>query len=127
MAIRELILPWAPGVNHLYATVNGHRVLSRAGREYKKSVAYEILSVQCRLERHTMMTGPLRATIHLYPPSRRHGRYDIDGKLKIILDALGSKYGKVYKDDTQIEELHIYKHQTPLDGKVLVRIEELSV
>ena len=32
-------LPLPPSVNHLYATVNGRRVLSRAGRNYKALVA----------------------------------------------------------------------------------------
>jgi crossover junction endodeoxyribonuclease RusA len=30
-----LVLPLPPSINHQYATVNGRRVLSRAGRDYK--------------------------------------------------------------------------------------------
>lgn len=43
-----LTLPVPPSVNHLYATVNGRRVLSRAGRDFKAFVADEVEAWQDR-------------------------------------------------------------------------------
>ncbi len=43
-----LTLPVPPSVNHLYATVNGRRVLSRAGRDFKALVADEVEAWQDR-------------------------------------------------------------------------------
>ena len=37
-----LVLPLPPSINHQYATVQGRRVLSRAGREFKRFVAEEV-------------------------------------------------------------------------------------
>jgi crossover junction endodeoxyribonuclease RusA len=61
-----------------------------------------------------MFTGPIAMWIHATPPDRR--RRDIDNILKAPLDAL-EKAG-VYKDDSQIEQLNVFKHR-PMKGGFL--------
>ena len=40
----RLVLPVPPSINHQYATVQGRRVLSRSGREFKAFVAEQVES-----------------------------------------------------------------------------------
>jgi crossover junction endodeoxyribonuclease RusA len=51
------------------------------------------------------MHGPLRVTLHIHPPDNR--KRDIDNVIKIILDSL--QCARVYVDDHQVQELHVYR------------------
>lgn len=120
-----LILPWPPSTNHLYATVRGRRVLSKAGRLYHEAVVLEA-TYGPRRDWIGLPTERLSISVHLYAPSRR--LYDLDGRVKALLDALGKKYAGVYQDDKQIDALHIYRMPpAPPHGKVIVRIREISI
>ncbi|MGQ4809171.1 hypothetical protein NKDENANG_02582 [Candidatus Entotheonellaceae bacterium PAL068K] len=104
-----LVLPVPPSVNHQYATVQGRRVLSRAGRAYKQLVAEEI--------EHRRESGELsEATL-----SRFQGHYlsliivfyfaavlrrDLDGGLKIAQDAICEALGV---NDNLVVEIHLRK------------------
>lgn len=91
-----LVLPLPPSINHLYATVNGRRVLSRAGREFKATVAEVIalwqeqqsgaLSFTALLQRRYLS---LTLVFYFVSPLRR----DLDGGLKIAQDALCEALG----------------------------------
>jgi crossover junction endodeoxyribonuclease RusA len=96
-----LVLPLPPSINHQYATVQGRRVLSRAGREYKQLVAEE---VQDWIECHQLP----EAAVGLF---RRHYlaltlRRDLDSGLKIAQDALCEALGV---NDNLVVEIHLSK------------------
>jgi crossover junction endodeoxyribonuclease RusA len=105
----QLVLPLPPSINHQYATIQGRRVLSRAGRDYKTLVAAAVdawrdsqplaASVLTALRRHY-----LALTIHFYFATAL--RRDLDGGLKIAQDALCEALGI---NDNLVVEIHLRK------------------
>lgn len=104
-----LSLPLPPSVNHLYATVNGRRVLSRAGREFKAVVA-EAIALWCEqqpgsppfLELLRRRYLALTLVFYFVSPLRR----DLDGGLKIAQDALCEAIGV---NDNLVVDIHLIK------------------
>jgi len=105
----RLMLPIPPSINHHYATVNGRRVLSAAGRRFKSLVGQEVL---CALSKHTggrgLLAGqsnaPLALDLRFYFASEL--RRDIDGGLKITQDAVCEALGI---NDNRIAEVTLRK------------------
>lgn len=91
-------LGYPPSVNHLYATFNGRRVLSREGRDYHRTAGMQALAQRVRVQ-----DGPLCVSIRVFRPARRG---DLDNTAKAILDALK---GVAWNDDSQIVELHLFR------------------
>ena len=85
----RLVLPYGPGVNHLYATVRGRRVLSRVGREYKAGVARLAVGV-------VPFAADVAVSVDVFRPLKAG---DLDGRLKCLLDALT---GVAWVDDRQV-------------------------
>jgi len=104
-----LVLPLPPSINHQYATVQGRRVLSRTGREYKALVAEAVeqwLDSQplpeagrVQFQRHYLS---LSITFYFATALRR----DLDGGLKIAQDALCEALGV---NDNLVVEIHLSK------------------
>jgi crossover junction endodeoxyribonuclease RusA len=105
----RLVLPVPPSINHHYATVNGRRVLSAAGRRFKALVGQEVL---CALSKHAGGRGPLAVQssaplaldLRFYFVSEL--RRDIDGGLKITQDAVCEALGI---NDNRIVEVTLRK------------------
>src|SRR5262249_24075445 len=103
----RLVLPLPPSINHQYATVQGRRVLSRTGREFKALVAAEMESW---LDEHPLFDVALfqrrylALTITFYFASVL--RRDLDGGLKIAQDALCEALGV---NDNLVIEIHLSK------------------
>lgn len=104
-----ITLPVPPSINHQYATVNGRRVLSAAGRTYKLHVGQQLLLALAHSPHkpallHRLRTEPLALSIRFFftSPLRR----DVDGGLKIAQDALCEGIGL---NDNRIVETHLYK------------------
>jgi crossover junction endodeoxyribonuclease RusA len=106
----SLTLPVPPSINHQYATVNGRRLLSSAGRAYKAQVGRLVrLDLSKRTDRSAVLSylqsEPLALSIRFYFTSAL--RRDVDGGLKIAQDALCEGMGI---NDNRIVETHLYKH-----------------
>jgi crossover junction endodeoxyribonuclease RusA len=97
-----LTLPIPPSVNHQYATVNGRRLMSSAGRAYKAQVGQ---LVWLKLAQSTHRSEWLALSIRFYFTSAL--RRDVDGGLKIAQDAICEGLGI---NDNRIVETHLYKH-----------------
>ena len=118
-------LPIPPSINHQYATVNGRRVLSSAGRAYKTCVSQQVwlalaqspagFSLQDRLQ-----SGPLALSIRFFfaSPLRR----DLDSGLKIAQDAVCEGLGL---NDNRIIETHLYKRIDKADPRIEVSLSFL--
>jgi crossover junction endodeoxyribonuclease RusA len=97
-------------VNHQYATVNGRRLLSSAGRAYKAQVG-QLVWLKLAQSAHRaallagLQSGWLALSIRFYFTSAL--RRDVDGGLKIAQDALCEGLGI---NDNRIVETHLYKH-----------------
>jgi crossover junction endodeoxyribonuclease RusA len=97
-------------VNHQYATVNGRRLISSAGRAYKAQVGQLVwLKLAQSTHRAALLTRLqsdwLALSIRFYFTSAL--RRDVDGGLKIAQDALCEGLGI---NDNRIVETHLYKH-----------------
>ena len=104
-----ITLPVPPSINHQYATVNGRRILSSAGRAYKTQVGRQVGAALAQSPARTSLmdrlySGPLVLSIRFYFSSAL--RRDVDGGLKIAQDALCEGLGL---NDNRIIETHLYK------------------
>jgi crossover junction endodeoxyribonuclease RusA len=111
----SLKLPFPPTNNRYYRKFHGRMVLSQPAREYKRAVA-EIVS----LGRYRM-EGRLSLSVVLFPPTRR--KWDIDGRLKALLDALQD--AGVFEDDEQIDRLEVIRGGLVAGGGCEVVIENM--
>lgn len=105
-----LTLPVPPSVNHQYATVNGRRLISSAGRVYKAHVGQLVWLKLAQAAHRTTLLSKLQSewlalSIRFYFTSAL--RRDVDGGLKIAQDALCEGLGI---NDNRIVETHLYKY-----------------
>lgn len=78
-----------PSVNSLYATVNGHRTLSKAGRSYKKDTGW---IVKQAASEQGWEGGALYAlTLHLWFKDKR--RQDVSNRVKVCEDTIAEALG----------------------------------
>jgi crossover junction endodeoxyribonuclease RusA len=116
---RGIRLDYPPTANTYYRHLRqfgGRTVISKAGKEYRESVARHIAALgvsetlRCRLE----------LAVDVYPPDRRKRR-DLDNLTKSLCDAL--QYAGVYEDDSQIDKLVLERMRPEKPGKVVIRLE----
>jgi len=112
-------LPWPPTVNHYYTVVRGRKILSKRGRQYKTDCAAEML-----LQRPRKAVGRLQVRVDAFVPDRR--KRDLDNILKPVLDSLGSGPNALFDDDSQIDELAVYRRPVTKPGFVEVWVGEIK-
>jgi len=105
-----LTLPVPPSVNHQYATVNGRRLISSAGRAYKIQVGQLVWLKLAQSAHRAHLLAQLQSewlalSIRFFFTSAL--RRDVDGGLKIAQDALCEGLGI---NDNRIVETHLYKY-----------------
>ena len=126
VAALAFTLPLPPGVNNLYVTVGRRRVLSKPAQTFNRDVA----RVVERARRDNRVTPETEAalrrgllgvylTFYFATPMRR----DLDGGLKIALDALGQALGF---DDRAVVDLHLSKRIDPLRPRLEVELETIA-
>lgn len=116
----RITLPVPPSINHQYATVNGRRLLSSAGRTYKTYVGQQVWLALTQSPsrfslRDRLRPGPLALTIRFFFTSAL--RRDLDGGLKIAQDAVCEGLGL---NDNRIIETHLYKQVDKADPRMEV-------
>jgi len=115
----DLILPWPPSVNGYWRSIArgkyATQILSKKAREYKAAVQGIVGIVD------ETLPGRLAVTIYLHPPTRRS--FDVDNFSKAIFDSLTS--AGVWQDDSQIDELTIYRCEIIKGGRAVVKIREI--
>src|SRR4051812_40067226 len=122
----RIVLPLPPSVNNQYVTVGRRRVLSAAARAFNSDAAksVEALRANGRLpwetERALADTSLSVALTYYFETPRKR---DLDGGLKITLDALSRALGF---DDRDIVDLHLTKKIDPLHPRVEVEVETVS-
>jgi crossover junction endodeoxyribonuclease RusA len=118
-------LPLPPGVNNQYVTVGRRRVLSKEAKAFKRDVAKRV----DRLRADGRLTSAIESafgssqlgvylTFYFETPRRR----DLDGGLKIALDALATA---LRFDDREIVDLHLTKQIDPLRPRLEVQLEQI--
>lgn len=122
----KVTLPVPPSINHQYATVNGRRLLSSAGRTYKtyvgQHVCLALAQSPARFSLHNRLrSGPLALSIRFFFASAL--RRDLDGGLKIAQDAVCEGLGL---NDNRIIETHLYKHVDKANPRIEVCLSFIS-
>lgn len=119
-------MPLPPSVNNQYVSVGRRRVLSAPARAFNKNVAKFVdglrASGQLPWETEQAMVDTalsLSLTFYFETPRKR----DLDGGLKITLDALSRALGF---DDRDVVDLHLAKKIDPLHPRVEVELETIS-
>lgn len=118
----RLTLPLPPGVNNQYVTVGRRRVLSRDAKAFHKDVKVILAELSVRPDFDeswlaSLQNLPLACDLLFYfeTPYRR----DLDGGLKIALDAVCGGLGL---DDRYIVTLTLAKHLDPLRPRLELEI-----
>lgn len=114
-----LTLPFPPSVNTYYRRGAHATYMSKQGREYKAKVSDYIA------ESNTPKLGSARLALDivLWPKDKR--KYDIDNRLKAILDSLQD--AGVFDDDEQIDQINIFRGSGEVKGgqaKVIIEVIE---
>lgn len=122
----SITLPVPPSINHQYATVNGRRLLSSAGRSYKTQVGQQLWVALARSSARDSLMGrlqsePLALSIRFFFTSAL--RRDVDGGLKIAQDALCEGLGL---NDNRIIETHLYKEIDKTHPRIEVSLSPAS-
>jgi crossover junction endodeoxyribonuclease RusA len=122
----QIVLPLPPGVNNQYVSVGRRRVLSAAAKTFNRDVA-KVIAAERSSGRLSIATEQLLADallgVYLVYFFETPHRRDLDGGLKICLDALGRTMGF---DDRAVVDLHLSKKIDPLRPRVEVEIETIT-
>lgn len=112
--VKQLTLLTKPiPLNALYRSINGRSIISKRGRETKEALAWEIASQW----KNAPIEGPVTLAITLYFGDKR--KRDIDSYLKVLLDCMNER---VYVDDSQVIELHVYKCIDTKEPRTLIEV-----
>jgi crossover junction endodeoxyribonuclease RusA len=122
----RLVLPLPPGVNNQYVSVGRRRVLGAPARAFNGNVAKIVAKLRVDgglpVGRESAFSDTLLGIYLVYFFETPHRR-DLDGGVKITLDALGRALGF---DDRAIVDLHLTKRIDPLHPRVEVEIETIA-
>lgn len=113
-----LNLPYPPSVNTYWRANGKRRFISKAGVEFKRSVAEYVIQHSV----HKFGSARLRVDVVVRPRSKRI--FDLDNLFKGLLDSLCD--AGVYDDDSQIDQLSICRGDPIAGGACLVVIEEIN-
>src|SRR5215204_1662846 len=122
----RIVLPLPPGVNNQYVSVGRRRMLSGPAktfnRDVAKLIAAERTSGKLTTATERALADSLLGVYRVFFFETPHRR-DLDGGLKICLDALARTIGF---DDRAVVDLHLSKKIDPLRPRVEVEIETIS-
>jgi len=119
----KITLPFPPSVNRYYRSprsgpLAGRTLISEEARKYRAAV--------CALVAESKAAGPmqglLRVVVEVFVPDRR--KRDLDNLHKGILDSL--THAGVWGDDSQIDDLRIYRAGVAKPGALLVTVTEVD-
>jgi crossover junction endodeoxyribonuclease RusA len=122
----RLTLPLPPGVNNQYVTAGKRRVLSKPAKAFKDEVTKLLLGHR---EKNRITSAQERTiassyigvylTFYFETPLKR----DLDGGLKIALDAIAAGLGF---DDSRVVDIHLTKRIDPLRPRLEGELETIA-
>jgi Holliday junction resolvase RusA-like endonuclease len=112
----RLTLPLPPIANHLYAVVRGHKVKSKAAREYQATVQQIVRDLY--LGEGDLPLPPYALEVHLY---LKHDR-DVGGE-KALQDSLATALGF---NDKVIKRLVVEKFEDKRNPRCEIALSEIE-
>ncbi len=119
-------LPLPPGVNNQYLSVGRRRVLSAPAKSFHRDVSKKIAGLRSSGQLSSAVDAALGTSllgVYLVYFFETPHRRDLDGGLKITLDALSRALGF---DDRAVVDLHLSKKIDPLYPRVEVELETIA-
>lgn len=113
--MRQVTLPWAPGVNSMYRRFRRRVTLSAKARSFHWAAEDILTELGWR-----PWFGPVVVLLDCYHPSRRT---DCDGPIKIVLDSL---QGFAYRNDSQVALVAASKRLDRKNPRIEVTIIPLT-
>lgn len=107
---------YPPSLNKMRTIYRGRPTLTKAAKEYKEMVGIEAFVAMAEQNVHFESKSHLVVVMHVFRP-RRVG--DIDNCAKLILDGME---GIVYDNDSQVVELHMFRHDDKNNPRVDIDI-----
>jgi crossover junction endodeoxyribonuclease RusA len=124
--VLQLTVNLPPSINAQYATVDGRRILSESARRWKKEVGKQLELLEDRgvlseALKEAFQQCYLSVFLEFFftTPHRR----DLDGGLKITLDALCTGLGL---NDNRVVDIHLVKRIDPLNPRLEIGLEGVS-
>lgn len=118
----KLTLPFPPSINHYWRHTAINRkprvYLSAEGLAYRATVAALLANAM-----PTPLVGRIKVVMRMYAPNKR--RYDIDNRVKAVLDAL--THAGLWADDEQVDDLHLIRGDVVKDGQLMIEISEIDI
>jgi crossover junction endodeoxyribonuclease RusA len=110
-------LNWMPSINNYYVKTRNGVFLSKAGRHARQS-GIELINQQ--LGDIETILHDIHLSVVCYPPNNRS--YDIDNRLKPILDTLQDS--RVIGNDSQVQQIAVYRGSVVTNGAIYIVIRE---
>lgn len=115
LAAQYIEMPLPPSANRYWRYTSTGVYVSEEAENYKAGVA-----LRARCTNMRPYTGPVALYIHVY---RQQARGDLDNYAKVLCDSLN---GCAYGDDSQVVELHMFRHDDKKHPRVEVEIREVT-
>ena len=115
----ELFLPFPPSINSYYVKTRNGVFISASGKAYHKRVLEDIKE-QCGPMKP--LTSNVHLSVVLFMPDKR--KRDLDNYMKPLLDSLTRC--AFYEDDSQVDQLFVYRSAPRLCGSVFIRCTEAA-
>ena len=115
LAAQSIVLALPPSANTYWRYGPNGVHVSQAAQDYKAGVKWKALH-----QGMTPMGGELALYVNVY---RQQRRGDLDNFAKVLGDALN---GVAYHDDSQVVELHMWRHDDKANPRVEVEVRRMN-
>lgn len=115
----EVWMPWPPSTNRIWRNVGKRTLLSKEARVFRNQARGELLAQGAA---NRKLAGRVVLEVVLYPKNGR--AFDIDNKLKALLDAL--TYSRVWLDDGQVDEIRVVRGPQQDEARARVTIRTME-
>jgi len=114
----ELILPFPPSINHYWKHrhISSSVYISAEGLKFRQNVAIAA--------RNLKRFGNDRLSINMELSAPTPRKYDIDDRIKAVLDALTK--ARLWDDDEQIDEITVRRCAIKKGGELKIIIERIN-
>jgi Holliday junction resolvase RusA-like endonuclease len=113
---QSIVLPLPPSANTYWRYTSNGVYVSEAAENYKAGV-----KLRATLQRMTPFGGEVAMYVHVY---RAQKRGDLDNFAKVLGDALN---GVTYHDDSQVIELHMWRHDDKGNPRCEVEVRKVTL